>query len=226
MSRVIEETSQFDSNTIGIFRSAATMAGGRRFSFSALVVVGDRNGKVGLGYGKANEVPPAIEKGQKAGKRNMKQVHLQGGTIPHVVTGRFGASQVKLMPASPGTGVVAGSTVRAVLELAGVTDIMTKSYGSNNAKNLAKAVVNGLEQLRPKGYFEELRGVDLGKTEVDERVERGQAFLAKAAPKKDDAASDKPVEEAKADSDEKSEAKAEAKAEAKSEEKTEAKSDN
>ncbi len=186
MSRVIEEGSQLESNTISIYRSAATMAGGRRFSFGALVVVGDRNGKVALGYAKANEVPPAIEKAQKVGKRAMKRIHLQGGTIPHAVIGRFGSSEVKLMPASPGTGVVAGTTVRAVLELAGVTDIMTKSHGSNNSKNLAKAVLNGLEQLRPKEYFGDLRGVAIGKTEVDDRVERGQAFVKAPEPAKAD----------------------------------------
>jgi small subunit ribosomal protein S5 len=182
MSRVIEEGSSLESNTVSIYRSAATMAGGRRFSFGALVVVGDRRGKVSLGYAKANEVPMAIEKAQKNGKRGLKKIVLQGGTIPHAVMGRFGSSQVKLLPASPGTGVVAGSTVRAVLELAGVTDIMTKSYGSNNSKNLAKAVLNGLEQLRPKEYFAELRGVEIGKTEVDERIERGEQFLKKEAP--------------------------------------------
>ncbi|GAB4548603.1 MAG: hypothetical protein Tsb0013_09280 [Phycisphaerales bacterium] len=195
MSRVIEEGSQLESNTISIYRSAATMAGGRRFSFGALVVVGDRNGKVALGYAKANEVPPAIEKAQKVGKRAMKRVHLQGGTIPHAVIGRFGSSQVQLLPASPGTGVVAGSTVRAVLELAGITDIMTKSYGSNNSKNLAKAVMNGLEQLRPKEYFGELRGVEIGATEVDERIARGEAFLKKVEPAK------KGDDEPKADSE-------------------------
>lgn len=216
MSRVIEEGSQLESNTINIYRSAATMAGGRRFSFGALVVVGDRNGKVALGYAKANEVPPAIEKAQKVGKRAMKRVHLQGGTIPHAVIGRYGASQVQLLPASPGTGVVAGSTVRAVLELVGITDIMTKSSGSNNAKNLAKAVLNGLEQLRPKEYFSELRGVEIGKTEVDERVERGEAFLAKPAPAKKDG------DEGEAKSESKDGAKAEAKGD---EKKTDEKND-
>jgi len=121
MVEFLDDTNQLESNTIGVFRSAATMAGGRRFSFGSLVAVGDKNGRIGLGYGKANEVPPAIEKAQKDAKKNLKKVVLQGGTIPHEVLGRYGASEVKLIPASPGTGVVAGATVRAVLELAGIS---------------------------------------------------------------------------------------------------------
>lgn len=177
MVEFLDETNQLESNTIGVFRSAATMAGGRRFSFGSLVAVGDKNGRIGLGYGKANEVPPAIEKAQKDAKKNLKKVVLQGGTIPHEVLGRYGASEVKLIPASPGTGVVAGATVRAVLELAGITDCMTKSSGSNNSKNLAKAVLDGLTQLRSKETFATLRGVEIESTEVDERIERGSAFM-------------------------------------------------
>ncbi len=177
MVEFLDDTNQLESNTIGVFRSAATMAGGRRFSFGSLVAVGDKNGRIGLGYGKANEVPPAIEKAQKDAKKNMKKVVLQGGTIPHEVLGRYGASEVKLIPASPGTGVVAGATVRAVLELAGITDCMTKSSGSNNSKNLAKAVLDGLTQLRSKDTFAALRGVEIEATDVDERIERGSAFM-------------------------------------------------
>lgn len=173
----IEESDSLESTTLGVFRSAATMAGGRRFSFGSLVVVGDKRGRVGLGYAKANEVPPAIEKAQKDAKKNIKTVTLQGGTIPHMVTGRFSASQVRILPASPGTGIVAGATVRAVLEAAGVTDCMTKSYGSSNAKNLAKATLDGLMQLRSKDLYASLRGVEITSTEVDERLERGAAFL-------------------------------------------------
>ncbi len=172
-----EETGQLESTTIGVFRSAATVAGGRRFSFGSMVVVGDRSGRVGIGYAKANEVPPAIEKAQKDAKKQIKNVTLQGGTIPHEVIGRSGSSKVKLIPASPGTGVVAGATVRAVLEAVGVTDCMTKSSGSNNKKNLAKAVLDGLTQLRAKETFAELRGVEIGNTEVDDRLARGEAFL-------------------------------------------------
>ncbi|TVQ81189.1 MAG: 30S ribosomal protein S5 [Phycisphaeraceae bacterium] len=176
MARMIEEQSNLDTNTIGVFRTAATVKGGRRFSFSSLVVAGDRNGRVGLGYGKANEVPPAIEKASKEARKKLKKITLQGGTIPHTVIGRSGAASVKLIPASPGTGIVAGTTVRAVLELAGLTDCMTKSYGSNNKQNLAKAVLDGLEQLRSKSDVEALRGMDLGLTEIEERIERSRAF--------------------------------------------------
>jgi small subunit ribosomal protein S5 len=181
MVEFLDDTNQLESNTIGVFRSAATMAGGRRFSFGSLVAVGDKNGRIGLGYGKANEVPPAIEKAQKDAKKNLKKINLQGGTIPHEVHGRYGASSVKLIPASPGTGVVAGATVRAVLELAGITDCMTKSSGSNNSKNLAKAVLDGLTQLRSKETFASLRGVEIGDTEVDERIDRGSAFMPASA---------------------------------------------
>jgi len=177
MMEALEDSGQLESTTIGVFRSAATVAGGRRFSFGSMVVIGDRRGRVGLGYAKANEVPPAIEKAQKDARKNLKSVTLQGGTIPHEVVGRSGSSQVKLLPASPGTGVVAGATVRAVLEAVGVTDCMTKSSGSNNQKNLAKAVLDGLTRLRSKELIAELRGVEIGKTAVDERLERGAAFL-------------------------------------------------
>lgn len=180
MAEFLEGSSELESTTIGVYRSAATMAGGRRFSFGSLVVVGNRQGRVALGYGKANEVPPAIEKAQKDAKKNLKTVTLQGGTIPHRVVGRFGASTVTLLPASPGTGVVAGATVRAVLEMSGITDCMTKCTGSTNSKNLAKAVLNGLEQLRSKESIANLRGVTIDKTEVDERIERGAAFAPSA----------------------------------------------
>jgi small subunit ribosomal protein S5 len=176
MVRITEESNQLESNTIGVFRTAATVKGGRRFSFGSLVVVGDRNGRVALGYAKANEVPPAIEKAGKEARKKLHKVTLQGNTIPHEVIGRAGASTVKLMPASPGTGVVAGPTVRAVLELAGITDCMTKAYGSTNKKNLAKAVVDGLRNLRSRADIEGLRGQELGASEVDERIARASAF--------------------------------------------------
>ena len=177
MAELLDESKQLESTTVGVFRTAATIKGGRRFSFSSLVVVGDRRGQVGLGYGKANEVPPAIEKAQKVARREMKNVALHGGTIPHEVIGRFGASQVKLMPASPGTGVVAGASVRAVLEMAGVTDCLTKVYGSTNKQNVVKAAMNGLIQLVPKEATSRLRGIEISRTEVDERIERGRAFV-------------------------------------------------
>lgn len=187
MVTVIEESAGVETNTIAVFRTAATVKGGRRFSFGSLVVAGDRGGRVGLGYGKANEVPPAIEKAGKEAKKSLKKVILQGKTIPHEVTGRCGASIVKLIPASPGTGVVAGSTVRAVLEAVGITDCMTKSFGSNNKQNLAKAALDGLIQLRAKEEIAQLRGVDLGQSEVDERLDRANKSMASAAPAKSEA---------------------------------------
>ena len=146
---------------VKIRRCAAVVKGGRRFSFTALVVVGDGRGKVGWGYGKANEVPPAVEKAAKDGTRKMAAIALQGTSIPHAVLGRFGASSVKLIPAAPGTGVIAGSAVRAVCEAAGIHDILTKSYGSNNPHNLAKAAIEALQQLRTQSEVERLRGVSL-----------------------------------------------------------------
>lgn len=177
MAEMLEGSGSLESTTIGVFRSAATVKGGKRFSFGALVAVGDRNGRIALGYAKANEVPPAIEKAQKDGKKQLKQIRLHGKTIPHVVEGAYSASKVRLVPASPGTGVKAGGTVRAVLELAGITDCLTKAYGSTNQKNLAKATIEALLQLRSGATVAELRGVLIPKTEVDDIVERGRAFM-------------------------------------------------
>jgi len=177
MAEILDESASLESTTVGVFRTAATVKGGRRFSFSSLVVVGDRQGRVGIGYGKANQVPPAIEKAQKEARRKMRSYPIFGRTLPHAVTGRFGACMVRLLPASPGTGVIAGASVRAPLEMVGVQDCLTKSYGSNNSKNLVKAVLNGLEQLRSKETIAALRGVVIGTTEVEEAVERGKAFM-------------------------------------------------
>ncbi|MHC4949083.1 MAG: 30S ribosomal protein S5, partial [Planctomycetota bacterium] len=177
----IDEGSPFESTTVGVYRTAATVKGGRRFSFSSLVVVGDRAGRIGVGYGKANQVPPAIEKAQKEARRKMQQYPMTGHTLPHAVTGRYGACVVRMLPASPGTGVIAGAAVRAPLELLGVQDCLTKSFGSNNPKNLVKAVIAGLEQLRSKTTVETLRGVTLEMTEVEEAIERGQAQVEPAA---------------------------------------------
>lgn len=146
---------------VKIKRCAAVVKGGRRFSFAAMVVVGDGRGKVGWGYGKANEVPPSVEKAVKEGMRSMVSVPLDEATIPHIVEGRYGAAQVVLVPASPGTGVIAGSAVRAVCEAAGIHDILTKSFGSNNPVSLVKATIAALLQLRPKFEVERLRGVTL-----------------------------------------------------------------
>jgi small subunit ribosomal protein S5 len=135
--------------------------GGRRFSFAAMVVVGNGAGKVGWGYGKANEVPPSVEKAVKEGMRSQMDVARDGETIPHVVKGRYGAAKVILVPAAPGTGVIAGSAVRAVCEAAGIHDILTKSFGSNNPVSLVKATLAALKTLRPKIDVERLRGVNL-----------------------------------------------------------------
>jgi small subunit ribosomal protein S5 len=160
-----------DSNTVGVYRTAATVKGGRRFSFSAMIVCGDRQGRVGLGYGKANQVPNAIEKAQKKAKREMQKFPLTGTTIPHEVTGRFGACSVRLVPASPGTGVIAGAAVRAVLDLLGVQDCLSKAYGSTNNKNLTKAVLDGLRQLRSREAVEALRKVTIEKTHTEQSHE-------------------------------------------------------
>ena len=146
---------------VKIKRCAAVVKGGRRFSFAAMVVVGNGKGQVGWGYGKANEVPPSVEKAVKEGMRNQIEVAMDGGTIPHVVKGRYGAACVVLVPASPGTGVIAGAAVRAVCEAAGIHDILTKSFGSNNPVPLVKATIEALKQLRLQQDVERLRGVTL-----------------------------------------------------------------
>ena len=186
MAEMLEESGGIESTTVGVYRTAATVKGGRRFSFSSLVVVGDRHGRVGLGYGKANQVPLAIEKAQKQAKRDMRPYPLQGRTIPHEVEGRFGACNVRLLPASPGTGVIAGAAVRAVLEMLGIQDCLTKSFGSNNPKNLCKAVFDGLDKLRSKEDTMRLRGVDLGETAVEEFIRRGKSFGGRDADVADD----------------------------------------
>ena len=145
----------------GIKRCATVVKGGRRFSFNALVIAGNRNGVVGYGYGKARDVPTAVEKATKEARRSLTRIYLKGDTIPHEIIGRFGASHVLLKPASPGTGVVAGGAVRAVMNLVGVRNVLTKSFGSNNPINLVKATFDGLEKLRDKASVERLRGVTL-----------------------------------------------------------------
>lgn len=149
------------SKLVKIKRCAAVVKGGRRFSFAALVVVGNGRGKVGCGYGKANEVPPSVEKAEKDGSRSMIEIPLTEGTIPHRAEGRYGAGRVVLVPAAPGTGVKAGSAVRAVCEAAGIHNILTKSFGSNNPTNLVKATLAALRQLRTPQETERLRGVPL-----------------------------------------------------------------
>ncbi len=144
-----------------IKRCAAVVKGGRRFSFAALVVVGDGKGRVGYGYGKANEVPPSVSKAQKQANRDVVDVPIVDGTIPHSVIGRYGAAKVILLPASPGTGIIAGPAVRAVCEAVGLRDILTKSFSSNNPSVLVKATFDALRQLRTREQVESLRGVTL-----------------------------------------------------------------
>jgi len=153
--------SEYIDRVVKIKRCAAVVKGGRRFSFAALVVVGNGKGKVGWGYGKANEVPPSVEKANKQATQSMIEVPVVDGTISHTVRGRFGAAKVILVPAGPGTGVIAGAAVRAVCEAAGITDILTKSFGTNNPVTLVKATLNGLQSLRTKQDIERLRGVSL-----------------------------------------------------------------
>jgi small subunit ribosomal protein S5 len=153
-----------EDRVVKIRRCAAVVKGGRRFSFNALVVVGDNKGRVACGYGKANEVPPAVEKATKDAQETMKRqtrVSLRGDTIPHRVIGKFGGSQVILVPAGPGTGVKAGPGVRDVLELCGVRNILTKVHGSSNPINLVKATIKGLLLLRTREETARLRGVAL-----------------------------------------------------------------
>lgn len=156
-----DSDSGVDEIVVKISRCATVVKGGRRFSFGALVVVGDRRGNVGVGYGKSAEVPAAVEKGKKIAVRNMLPVKIIGGTLPHRIIGRYGASHVVMLPATPGTGVIAGASVRAVLQLAGIKDVLTKSYGSNSPKNLVRAALHGLTSLVNRDDIERLRGVKL-----------------------------------------------------------------
>ncbi len=146
---------------VKIKRCAAVVKGGRRFSFAAMVVVGDGKGKVGWGYGKANEVPPSVQKAQKQASRGMIEVPLVQGSIPHQVWGRYGAAKVLLIPAGAGTGIIAGQAVRAVCEATGIHDILTKSYGTNNPVTLVKATMDALSKLRTREQVAALRGLQV-----------------------------------------------------------------
>jgi small subunit ribosomal protein S5 len=157
------DDSGIESAVVRIYRCSKVVKGGRTFSFGALVVAGDRKGNIGIGYGKANEVPPAVEKATKDARKQMFKVNLKGTTIPHQVKGTSGASTVILVPARPGTGVTAGKSVRPCMELSGITDILTKAYGSTSPKNLVKATIAALRQLQNRDQVETTRGVSLPK---------------------------------------------------------------
>jgi small subunit ribosomal protein S5 len=148
-------------SVVTINRSAKVVKGGRRFSFAALSVVGDRHGRVGIGYGKANEVPPAVEKSISDAKKNLVRVPLKGDTIPHEVIGRYGAARVFMRPARPGTGVIAGGGVRAVCQMVGIRNILTKAMGSTNPINLVKAAMDALLRLKDARDVARLRGVPM-----------------------------------------------------------------
>lgn len=151
----------FHSVVVKINRCAKVMKGGRRFSFSALVVAGDGRGRVGMGFGKANEVPNAVEKGEKDARKSLQEVRMLGDTIPHLVRAKSGSSRVVLIPAAPGTGIIAGPAVRAVVELAGIRNILTKAHGSTNPVNLVKATMLAVSRLRSRQEIEAARGVEI-----------------------------------------------------------------
>lgn len=162
MGRHQQEDSEFEDKVIHINRCAKVVKGGRRFSFAAIVVVGDKKGQVGVGLGKAGEVPEAIKKAGKQAKKNLMRIPLEGNTIPHQVIGHFGASQVLMKPAPEGTGIIASSSVRAIMEVAGIQNILTKSIRRDNPHNVVRATLSGLKSLRNMADIAKARGKTVG----------------------------------------------------------------
>jgi len=173
-----KDKNELTEKVIFINRSSKVVKGGRRFSFSALIVIGDKKGRVGLGLGKAGEVADAIRKGNENAKQNMLAVSLKDATIPHEVTSTFGGARILLRPASPGTGIIAGKTVRAVVESAGVKDILTKSLGSKNAANVAKATLKALQELRLREQIFRERGLEIRRRKAPDAAPDAQAVTA------------------------------------------------
>jgi small subunit ribosomal protein S5 len=169
---MINRETEFAETVVHINRVAKVVKGGKNFSFSAVVVAGDGAGKVGFGTGKAREVPPAIQKASEQARKEMVKIPMVGGTVPHLVWGQWGATRVLLRPASPGTGVIAGGGVRAVMESAGVADVLTKIVGSRNPFNVVRATFDAIDHLMTKGQVESLRGVNVGaESQVETELE-------------------------------------------------------